>query len=367
MALTGNIGEWSEIYVHLRLLADGVLYSGDEKLKKIINKYLKIIKIFRTEKGFTEDNVYDIDAVNSKIFKTGNGNNIELLQSEFDKAAKSLLKHIQTHKTQDDKKKYEFKDVEKFIKSADIYSLKAKSSDKKDIRMIVHDLNIDMESEMGFSVKSKLGGNSTLFNANKNGTNFLYKITGGITDERIEYLNSLSDSPQKRRKGFFKQWFDLLEEWGYKVEYEQVINPVFASNLRYIDSEFHKILSNCLLLYYSHKCGKNISSIVRNVSQQDPCGLQTENRYDWYEFAMKQFLIIYALGMTANKPWNRKYDANGGYIVVTEKGDIVCYHFYDRVQLENYLFNNTAFDTPSTSRHDFYQIYRDKESDNVYF
>lgn len=80
---------------------------------------------------------------------------------------------------------------------------------------------------------------------------------------------------------------------------------------------------------------------------------------------MKQFLVIYALGMTANKPWSRKYDANGGYIIVKENGDIVCYHFYDRNQLEDYLYDNTAFDTPSTSRHDMYRIWRDV-NDEVY-
>ena len=52
-------------------------------------------------------------------------------------------------------------------------------------------------------------------------------------------------------------------------------------------------------------------------------------------------------------------------IVVKEDGDIVCYHFYDRNQLENYLYDNTAFDTPSTSRHEFFQIWRG-EDNNVY-
>lgn len=31
MALSGNKGEWSEIYALLRLLADGLLYEGDER------------------------------------------------------------------------------------------------------------------------------------------------------------------------------------------------------------------------------------------------------------------------------------------------------------------------------------------------
>ena len=33
--LKGNKGEWSEIYVFLKLLADGKLYSADENLEII--------------------------------------------------------------------------------------------------------------------------------------------------------------------------------------------------------------------------------------------------------------------------------------------------------------------------------------------
>ena len=76
---------------------------------------------------------------------------------------------------------------------------------------------------------------------------------------------------------------------------------------------------------------------------------------------MKRFLIIVALGMTGNTPWNGIYAANGGFLVVKEDGDIVCYHFYDRNQLENYLLNNTAFETPSTSRHKISMVYRDND------
>ena len=76
-----------------------------------------------------------------------------------------------------------------------------------------------------------------------------------------------------------------------------------------------------------------------------------------YEYKIKQFLLAFALGMTCSKPWHGTFNANGGYIVIKEDGDIICYHFFDRNDLENYLFYNTKFDTPSTSRHLFGKIY----------
>ena len=61
--------------------------------------------------------------------------------------------------------------------------------------------------------------------------------------------------------------------------------------------------------------------------------------------------------MTPSEQWKGRYDANGGYIVVREDGEVVCYHFYERNDLEDYLFEHTVIDTPSQSRHKFGQIY----------
>lgn len=47
--LMGNKGEWSEIYVLLRLLADGKIYAADSELNKLKDVYFSIIKIIREE------------------------------------------------------------------------------------------------------------------------------------------------------------------------------------------------------------------------------------------------------------------------------------------------------------------------------
>lgn len=361
MAITGNKGEWSEIYTHLKLLAEGELYSGDKNLKKISDLFFPILQIIRKEKHHSQPNVYEIDKNKKKILLKGNNNEITISQEDIGRMARILLKDIKRSKPTKGKEKFSFEEVEAFMNELDMHDLKAKSSDKRDIRMMIHDFRTDVTPIMGFSIKSKLGGKSTLVNANHDGTNFLFCIKGGITDEQIDFLNNMSATPKDRKKGFFKKWFDKIDEWGYTVEYEKMLNDVFFNNLRYVDSHFHRFLADCILTYYGHKTDNKLSDIVNYVSVKDPCNIMSNNTdaVEWYKFAMKQFLVIYALGMTANKPWNRKYDANGGYIIVKENGEIVCYHFYDRNQLEDYLYYNTAFDTPSTSRHDMYKIWRD--------
>ena len=59
---------------------------------------------------------------------------------------------------------------------------------------------------------------------------------------------------------------------------------------------------------------------------------------------VKDLLVAVALGMEPNTKWTGLEDANGGYIVVKDDGEVLCYHIYDRNKLRNYLFRNTKFD-----------------------
>lgn len=70
-----------------------------------------------------------------------------------------------------------------------------------------------------------------------------------------------------------------------------------------------------------------------------------------------------ALGMMPAKEWTGRYDANGGYLVVKKDGEIVCYHFYNRNDVEDYLYNNTRFERGSRRRHGFGSLYRDKNGE----
>ena len=53
MRLTGNKGEWSELYALLHLLAQGKLYAADENVRKIDHTFFPIIKILRDEQADT--------------------------------------------------------------------------------------------------------------------------------------------------------------------------------------------------------------------------------------------------------------------------------------------------------------------------
>ena len=63
--------------------------------------------------------------------------------------------------------------------------------------------------------------------------------------------------------------------------------------------------------------------------------------------------------MMPSNNWNGQDEANGGYIIVKESGEVLAYHLYNRNMFENYLLNNTKMDTPSTTKHNFGMIYDD--------
>ena len=47
--ITGNKGEWSEIYTLLKVIADKHLFAGNSNLKKIETLIFPIVKILRDE------------------------------------------------------------------------------------------------------------------------------------------------------------------------------------------------------------------------------------------------------------------------------------------------------------------------------
>lgn len=51
--MTGNIGEWSELYTLFKLLADGKLYAADADTNKIPEIYYDVLKVIRSQSNGT--------------------------------------------------------------------------------------------------------------------------------------------------------------------------------------------------------------------------------------------------------------------------------------------------------------------------
>ncbi|NCN86249.1 HpaII family restriction endonuclease [archaeon] len=337
---TGNKGEWSELLVFLKLLSEGKLYAADSKLNKIEDIYYQIIKILRNDSSDKKEYYYD-----SKIkIKDSKGFILEEVPVyEFKKNAKILL-----NKIQESKGSFSIDILENFLKKIRISKIKSNSTNKRDISMVVHDPQAGYEPELGFSIKSQLGSPSTLLNAGKT-TNFIYEIRNiNFTDKQIDEINKLSQIRDKIEK---------IKSLGGKINYFDMRENNFKLNLQVIDSQFPLVVSELVRNFYENGINK-ISDLIEKIVEKNPCSFNQKNFHKFYKIKIKNFLIAVALGMIPSKVWDDEFDATGGYIVVKENGDVLCYHVYNREQFGDYLLNNTKLETASTYRHDFGKIYK---------
>lgn len=339
-----NKGEWSEVYTFLKLLADGKLYAADADLNKIPSIYYPILKILREEPDgdleFSRNsNIEIIDSEGSIL--------LQLPIDEFKDKSVELLEEIQNASSPS----FDVPEILHFMNSINITKLKAKSNDKRDITLVVHDIFTGYEPTLGFSIKSRLGRASTLVNAS-GATNFTYKLSGLLDGETIEHINSINTHSKIRDR------IVEIEQHGTNLEYHQLDNDNFNRNLTMIDSLFPLISSEILKYFYKGQ-GKKITDLVEILKEVNPCGYDLSNNHPFYEYRIKNFLTDCALGMTPTTTWTGEYDATGGYIIVKEDGDIVCYHIYNRNEFQEYLYKNTKLETPSSGRHGFGMIYEE--------
>lgn len=348
MALTGNKGEWSEIYTLFKLLGEGKVYAGDQDLNKIQNLFYPIIMILRQEKeGCFNYKLQDKDVI---IQTPEREELLRVSASVFLTEAEILLKVINENDGA-----FAIPQIETFMNRMYCHSLKAKSADKTDIRIILHDHRTKINSEMGFSIKSQLGGDSTLLNASK-ATNFNFKVHGtALSDEDIDYINALNP---KRNKVIER--FNAIKKKGGRLVFDKVDNQTFHNNLIMLDGDMPTLIAD-LLLEQLNTGISTLKELTEQITETNPLGYDTERAFPFYAYKIKHFLTSAALGMMPATAWNGKFDANGGYLVVKEDGEILCYHFYDRNRFEDYLFSNAYLERSSTTRHGYASIIKEDD------
>ena len=339
--LSGNKGEWSEIYALFKLLGDKQLFAGDADLNIVEELFYPIIKIIRNESGGNFE--YEINS--DLVIISGGKEELRIPVNTFTEQSAKLLTIIKGSTGA-----FSIPEIETFMQSINCSSLKAKSTSKSDIRIVIHDQKINQTAELGFSIKSQLGGQATLLNAGKT-TNFIYHISGIYpTENEMKRINEI-DSKSK-----IKDRIESIKKSGGNVEYLSLEQDVFKNNLVLIDSLLPNILAEIVKTFYTSNLS-TIKDLTENINDINPLNYDNQFAHTFYEYKLKRFLTDVALGMTPSKVWNGIYDATGGYLIVKENGDVLCYHIYNRNQFEDYLFQNTKLETASSSRHEFGKIY----------
>lgn len=346
-----NKGEWAEFYVMMKLLGEGRLYTANKLLQKNYQSYLDVLKIIRQECE-TQVLEYIIDEANGVVIvKPQDSDTIlaTMLVSDFNDYAKMLFDGIKDIKGSSVPAPDPVCDFAKVIyvskpKAPAVKALKKQFGGKNDIFIEVRDGQTAIVSIMGFSIKSKFGQNPTLFNAGSS-SQYLYKLTG-CDDTMMDEFNAITENGGRG----WSKCKAYLSDHGISMEFARTQNPIYNDNLFLVRESMAKIMAWCVKDRLIDSPGHfEVMETVERMIAANPLGVPGARVY--YEKAIKDFLMAGFTGMTAGKEWDGKEQVNGGYIVVMDDGDVICYHSSDRESFRDYLYRNTHFEYVSADKY----------------
>ncbi len=354
--MTLNKGEWAEFYVMLKLLGEGKLYTADKMLKKKLDSYLDILKVIRQEYE-TQVLEYIVDEKGAAVTIKPQGSDevFEVVpMRQFSENALTLFNSIKHAKGSSVAAPDSVCEFAQFIyvskpKAPAVKALKKLFGGKNDIIIEVRDGQTAIVSVMGFSIKSKFGQNATLFNAGSS-SQFLFKLSN-CNDQTMAEFNVIKD-------GNGRGWSlckDYLSSHNIGMEFDRTQYPTYGNNLFLVRESMAKILAWCVydrLVVSSTSYG--VMETVERMAEANPLGVPSPAIY--YEKALKDFLMAGFTGMTAGNMWDGKEQVNGGYIVVMDDGDVICYHSSDRETFRDYLYRNTYFEYVSADKYSWSRI-----------
>ena len=327
----GNKWEWSEVYALLRILADEKIYATDSETKEYTAG--EMISIY----------------INGEKVK-------ELPATEFESESVNLLNEINS---KDFYGALSVESTQNFRDKILCYKILTPAIDKNDIMIKITDADTVYSPTIGSLIKSELGSYSTLLNAGKT-TNFIYKIVQNHSDLIREANEIYKVSGGKNHTNVRGRISKIIEENG-TLEYRNINNQIFEDNLVLIDSNMDRIIAETLLYFYKDGIS-NCNEMVEKLEQENPMNYGNVNAY---RYKFKKFLTAVSLGMKTATVWDGLDEATGGYIVVTKEGNVLAYHIYNRNYFEEYLLSNTKYETASTSRHDFGEVYSENGEDFI--
>ena len=376
--LSGNKGEWSEIYIFLKLMSDGKVYAADKNMNQLTDVFLNIIKIIREEYKNQKYEYYTGPVI--KIFLNDTEVEPGVNLSDFQSAKDALWDVLKNAPRGNG---ITCATVEAFLNSIFVTKLKAPAAQQneffggtQDITMQVQDYRNGIASVIGFSCKSDFTAKSTLFNASKENTNFIYEIAGAIDDALMDQFNSTYTIRNKKNKETgvmephevvaIRERIQLLKNAGCDITYDSMsVNSAKRNLILSGGNEMPLIVANMLKAYYFEGEGQASNSSIENalnyVIQNNSAGYEFDDTESMYRRKVGTLLYDMFTGMRLAKTWDGRSSVNGGYIVAKDDGDVVAYHSCMADEFKDFLIHQLGFESPSASRHQYMSIYKEKD------
>ncbi|MCC8117212.1 MAG: HpaII family restriction endonuclease [Bacteroidales bacterium] len=366
MALfSGNKGEWAEVYVFFKVIADRRLYTADVDYNPIKDIYLDVLGVLREEE---ENKIY--------CYRTGKEVTILLNHQligkvpteKFDYFKDFLWKLIET-KTETT---FSSQEVEDFLNSIFVY--KPKSPGRLITKFSGGTVDIVLETQdrsgivrtLGFSIKSDLKASATLLNASQDNTNFVYEVLGPMDDDKMNTFNAICTKQivkgEEKSHVATADRIQYLKDLGCKLQFVNPVKDVTRHNLIMCGGiEMPLIVAGMLKHFYWNNYGgrTTVEECVDALSVEDPVGYGFEDLKALYHSKISNFLYYAFTGLKLGSQWNGKTEVNGGYIVVKRDGDVVAFHSTIADEFKDFLLSKMIMEAPSHSRHGDMSIYKE--------
>jgi len=345
-----NKGEWSELLLFVKLLAEQQLFLADSDLNAKAD-FFDVHKV--TTKNLNLDFII-VDKSNIEIVDKKTG--IKRLVNISNIITNQILKDL-TDDIKKSEKTFELTGFTIIQNALGFNVVKGGNSlQKSDILLDIANQSITKSNE-GFGIKSYLGAKPTLLNASGN-TNFVFQIEN-LDNSKIADINGINTATK------LKDRIEAIKNYGGTFKYIGAEKDTMTYNLKMVDSLMPEIIAHVLLAFFRNR----ISSISKIVDFIDEQGLLNQQINYGDKIALKnkiqKLLVDVLLGFFAGSQWDGVYQANGS-IVLKNSGDCVAFHIIDLETLKNYLYRNVKLDTPSTTRHRYGSLYLEK-GNKLYF
>ena len=167
--------------------------------------------------------------------------------------------------------------------------------------------------------------------------------------EHLGVVNSITTG-QKIKKRIKK-----IQELDGSFKYIAIDSSNMSYNLSMVDSIIPKLLSQMLLSFFVER-NASIKLNLKKLYNSGCLSNFTNEDLQSFTVKIKRLLVSILLGFFPGKRWDGKNIANG-VIIVKKNGEQVGLHVIDTPALENYLFENSRFETPSSSKHKYGELY----------
>lgn len=331
-----NKGEWSESYVVLRILAEGVVRDASDLSKRIRVsairvRYSEVMRHYRIDEDIVS--VFDEN---------------DLRVGEFDRdtalrLADRLLSEISAGKG----RAITISNASEIASTLCLPKLSSQSSRvKEDVILATTDSATGEQYFQGYSIKSYLGGSATLFNASQETTAITY-VFEEHDPALIKKANSYNKSTTPR--DYVKKRVECIADLTIReVRYR---SSTFEGNLSLIDAALPEIYAR-LVLESNLVKGKRIAEVIQKHALRSTIDAKNYTLLEYISYKVRNLLSEMSLGMTAGTRWYGASSVTGGFLIVTtDCTTITCHMTQDRISYLEYLLRATKFDTPSTGRH----------------